>query len=153
MLKTSLVSQTDGKELCTHEGYKDRRFLIAQSYASVNGSFKSATRAAAGSTTITEPELGGSIVLTDLIVTSDRVNAAIITIRFTDGVDNVNIFVADVTDAPCNVATSFAGQWKGWKNARLELVTVGVVKTTVAAGYFKLPEEISLGFSEWDAAR
>jgi len=153
MLKSSLVSQTDGKELCTHEGYKDRRFLIAQSYASVNGSFKSASRSVAGTTTITAPDLNGSIVLTDLIVTSDRVNAATITLRFTDGANIVNIFVADVTDAPCNVATSLVGQWKGWKDARLEVVTVAAVTTTVAVGYFKLPEEISLDYSEWDAAR
>jgi hypothetical protein len=153
MLKTSIITQENGREVCTHEGYKDGRFLIAQTYASVNGCFKAATRAAAGTTIITEPDLHGSIVLTDLIVTSDRVNAAIITLRFTDGTNTINIFVADVTDAPCNVATSFVGQWKGWKDARLEVVTVGVVKATVAVGYFKLPEETTLGFVEWDTAR
>ena len=153
MLKTSIVSQVDGQELCTHEGYVGRRFLISQSYASMNGSFKSASRAAAGTTIISAPELGGSIVLTDLIVTSDRVNAATITLRFSDGTNNVNIFVTDVTDAPCNIATSFAGQWKGWKDARMELVTTGVVKTTVAVGYFKLASEISADYGAWDAAR
>jgi len=153
MLKTSIVSQVDGQELCTHPGYVGRRFLVAQSFASMNGSFKSASLGGAGTAIISAPELGGSIVLTDLVVTSDKVNGATITLRFSDGTESVNIFVSDVTDAPCNLATSFAGQWKGWKDARLEMVTTGAVAATIAVGYFKLKEELSLDYGEWDAAR
>jgi hypothetical protein len=99
------------------------------------------------------PSTGHCIQLTDLIVTSDKVNGATITLRFYDGTNTVNIFVADVTDAPCNVAIPFQGTWRGWEDARIELVTVGAVATTVACGYMHLGKDHVLKYDKWNALR
>ena len=50
---------------------------------------------------------------------------------FTDGVETINIIVADSTNAPINLAIPFAGRWQGWRDARIDLITVNAV----APGY------------------
>lgn len=120
----------------------------------LNGHFKSVYRGSAGTTTITEGDgEEDAIVLTDLIMTTDKVNAATATVRFTDGTNTVNLMAAQVTDAPCNITIPFRGHWQGWRAARLELVTVGVVKCTVSCGYYKIPKDKALSYNDWDSRR
>ena len=46
---------------------------------------------------------------------------------------------------------NFNGLWRGWKDARLEMVTTGTFASTVSLGYIKVAT--SLPFAEWDALR
>lgn len=150
MIETSLIEQSSGEELYIAHQNGDK-ILITHTHAQVKGKFKAATRSSAGTSIITEPDADGCIVLTDIMVTSDRVAASSFTVQFTDDTETIKIISGNANDAPVNLATSFAGAWSGWKNARLELITVGNVTATVACGYYKLHD--SMLYNEWDALR
>ena len=117
------------------------------------GHFKAVTRSSAGTSTIVEPTGNNGIVLTDLIITSDKVQSATLTVSFTDGTNTITIAGADVTDAPCNIAIPFAGLWEGWQGAQIDLVTVGNVTTTVAIGYYHITADYAKPYAEWNALR
>jgi hypothetical protein len=119
--------------------------------AHAHGVFKAATRTDAGTTILTTPILNQSIILTDMIISGEKQAGSVVTVRFTDGTNTVNIFVASQVDAPPQIAIPFAGRWQGWRNARLEMVTSGAGDATVAVGYMNVPE--GLTFEEWDALR
>lgn len=150
MINLSLADRATGKDLHICETTYGS-LLVTSNLAQAHGTFKSETRSAAGTSIITEPDPGHSIILTDLIISSDRVNAATFTVRFTDGTNTVNIFSGDVTDAPINLASPLSGRWQGWKDARVELVTVGLVTVTVSCGYYKV--DTGLDYAEWDSLR
>lgn len=152
MLKTYLIDPEDGTKFTSNIGQIGRCLVVAKT-EEVLGTFKSTTRNSAGTSIVTQPDTDGSIYLTDLLITADRVNGATVTIRFTDDIDIINIFVADTTDAPVNLAIPFKGNWQGWKNARLEVVTTGNVTATVAVGYYKIPSNFTLNYEPWDAKR
>lgn len=152
MLKVALASRYDGQEYCAGK-FCEQPILITQPVVTFNGVFKSTTRSSAGTSTIAEPLPKSSILLTDLILTSDRVALATVTVRFTDGTNNVDIITAAVNDAPVNLALSFGGRWQGWKDARVDLITVGNATATVACGYMKVEEAYTLHFNDWDSRR
>jgi len=117
----------------------------------VFGQFKAANRTTAGTTTVVEPLLDGSISITDLIISADKVNGATVTVRFTDGTNTINIYRGVTTDAPINVALSIAGRFRGWRDARIELVTTNAVDASVTLGYLKYAD--SVPFARWDKLR
>jgi len=153
MIKTKLTSGEDGKELLSLKGWDGRPILATTTYGAVNGSFKAATRSAAGTTTVVDAHGNDAIVLTDMILTTDKVNGATATVQITDGVNTIVLIAADLTDAPCNIAIPFQGHWQGWQAAYIDLVTVGVVTATLALGYFRIPWNKALTFGTWDALR
>jgi hypothetical protein len=153
MVKTRLVRGKDGKELHSYSGYDGDPVLVTTTHGANSGSFKSASRTGAGTSIVVAPDGLDGIVLTDLILTTDKVNGATATVQITDGVNTIVLISANVTDAPCNIALSFAGKWEGWQGARVEFVTVGNVKATLAIGYFKIMEDSALPFASWDAKR
>lgn len=153
MIKSVLTRAKDKKSLLSHDGYVDNPVLLTSTYGAAEGVFRAVTRAAAGTSTLAAPDGDGAIVLTDLIITTDKVNAATVTIQWTDGVNTIVIVSARVNDAPCNLAIPFAGKWMGWSGARLDVVTVAGVNTTVSAGYFKVPGDKALAYAAWDAKR
>ena len=143
MLKASLTEQSSGQELyiANQNGYK---VLVSETHAQVAGLFKAETLNAPGTVIVTKPDPDGCIVLTDIILTSDKTLNSVITIQFTDGTNTIPIIVADMADAPVNLATSFAGHWQGWRNAKLELVITGGINptATLAVGYYKMKESL-----------
>lgn len=152
MIKARLVARGTNEELHYATGvYSGEPNLVTTDESKVHGVFKSATRTSAGTTIITTPRLGGSIILTDLILTTDKTTNSLTTVRFTDGSNTINVIVADSANAPINLALSFGGLWRGWQDARLELVTVQTVSATVALGYVKIDE--GLKFADWDGLR
>ena len=153
MLKTVLTHNASKRALATIEGYTDEECLLVETYAGINGNFKAVTRTGAGTSTLASVEGNDAIVLTDLIVTTDKVNGATVTVQFTDGTNTIAILVAHATDAPCNIAIPFGGHWQGWQGARIDVVTVAAVKTTVSCGYFRIPEDKALAYDAWDARR
>jgi len=152
MIKTKAIAKGTNSEYHWASGLVSKEPLpVITTEGGRHGVFKSVSRSTAGTTTITEPELNGSIILTDLIVSSDKTNASTVTIRFTDGTNTVNVAVFDSGNAPVATAISFTGLWQGWKNARLELVTVANVTVTTALGYLKVDE--GLQYADWDNLR
>ena len=152
MLKINIVNSADNTSVNFKKTMAGQALIVKQPEKIV-GVFKSVTRSATGTTIITEPKENHAINLTDLIISTDKVQAATVTIQFTDDTNTIIIFSTDVSDAPANIAIPFAGKWRGWKNARLELVTVNAVTATAALGYYHVDPEFSLSFEEWDAIR
>jgi len=150
MLKVVLAHGDDGVPLhiIKHNGFD---VLATSTLAHAHGVFKSVSRTTAGTTVVTTPSNTGSIVLTDLIISTDKTNASSVTVRFSDGVNTSVVSVADSTNAPVNIAISFMGNWQGWRNAWIEVITTGTVTATVALGYYKLKH--SLTYADWDSLR
>ena len=153
MINAKLISGRHGKELHSYDGYDGEPVLVTTTHGAQHGSFVAATRSTAGTTAVIVAQGDDAIVLTDLILTTDKVNATTATVKITDGVNTVDVIAADLTDAPCNIAISFAGHWQSWRACRVDLVTTGVVTATLALGYFRIPWDVAMGFGEWDALR
>lgn len=126
---------------------------VTYSVMASHGTFRAVQTTTEGTSIIVSPPSAGSILLTDLFLSSNKVNNAVITIRFNDGTYTVPIIAPAVTDAPANLASSLAGRWQGWQDARLELVVSGGTghQITASAGYVKMP--FGLPYLEWDARR
>ena len=157
MILTRLIGNTK-KVLASRNWWKDNsppnlddEILLTADPRSTYGYFTAAGRSSAGTTVVTSPNADGSMMVTDLIISTDRVNTATVVVQFTDGAETVVLFATDVSDAPANIALSMAGRWQGWRNARIEMVTTGAVTATIALGYTKVP--FGLLYSEWDANR
>jgi hypothetical protein len=113
--------------------------------------FKSETRTSAGTSTIAAPVKDGAILLTDMIISTDRVANSRITVFFDCGTHQVNLYDGYANDAPINFTIGFRGGWTGWKDAALKMTTLTAIKATVAIGYIKTPEGVC--YTEWDALR
>jgi len=118
---------------------------------SLHGQFKTASGTTAATTIVTAPINGGAIVLTDLLIAGEKKNGGTIELRFTDGTNTITIYKAPLTDNAIAVAIPFTGHWRGWKDARLEVVTVQDFTYSVACGYYKCKQ--GLTYSDWDARR
>ena len=153
MIKAELITAEGGMALCTYEGICGKPVLSTTTYGKQNGRFKAAQRTSAGTTIIAQPSGNDAISLTDMIITTDKVNLATMTVQITDGANTVILAAATVTDSPCNIAIPFQGNWTGWQAAHIDLVTVGNVKATVSIGYYKIPADKALPFAAWDALR
>ena len=153
MIKARLVNSSSGMDYGTIQGYDGNPVMEVSTYGAFYGSFKSATRTGAGTTIIAQPDGDDAIVLTDLMLTTDKVNGATATVSWYDGTNTVTMISADVTDAPCNVAIAFSGHWQGWRSAYVQLVTTGNVSCTCALGYFKIDQDAALAYDEWNAKR
>jgi hypothetical protein len=153
MIKTFLINPSTRRALDIQNNSINDSTLMSLTDKSAYGQFKAVGRSTAGTSTIVSPPQDGAIVLTDLLVSADRVSSSTLLIQFSDGVIKIPIFRASGADAPTNIAIPFAGRWRGWKNASLELITVATINVTVAVGYFKIPAVHALSYSDWDKAR
>ena len=117
----------------------------------VFGQFTTASRVAEGTSTVLVPPSGGSILLTDLIISADKVQNGSVTLVFTDGTESIILYSGIVTDAPINIALPIGGRFRGWEDAHINLITVGAVKANVTLGYLSLTD--SLTYSSWNAQR
>jgi len=115
------------------------------------GAFKTSSTSVAGTTTVASAPSGGSLVLTDLILSAEKKNGASVTLRITDGTNTETVVSANLTDSAVFFAHSFVGKWEGWQNARLEVVVVGNAVVSVAVGYYKI--QTGKAYSEWNALR
>jgi hypothetical protein len=116
-----------------------------------HGVFRAVTSTTQTTTEIAAPLARGAIVVTDLLVTTNKKTAGVLTIRFSDGSNIINIGVFPV-DLAVNQSIAFVGLFRGWRDAALQMVTTGATfDATVTAGYMKVPG--GLEFAVWDALR
>ena len=151
MIKVILLDTATGKALNTIEDIFGRPTLAVTDIYVNKTRFKSQYRNTPGTTTITSPKTDGAIILTDMIITTDRVPNTRISIFFDDGTRTVTIVDGVPIDAPINLAMPFRGGWTGWKNATLKMTTGGNLKANVAVGYIIVPKGIE--YEEWNKLR
>jgi len=154
MLKTNLAAK-DGvlidSELHHEEYHGLHRHLLVMGPGGAHGLFRAVSGTTAATTTITEPSNGGNIAICDIMLSAEKKNTGSIEIRFTDGTETITVFKAILTDAPVSMSANFSATWRGWKDARLEVVTVQDFTYTVACGYIKELE--AFRYSDWNARR
>ena len=74
------------------------------------------------------------------------------TVQFTDGVNTETVFSAELTNEAVNLSVPVAEGWRGWMDARLEVVLSGAdTVVNVTSAYIKVTGAIT--FSEWDGLR
>ena len=151
MIKAILIDTATGKALNSIEDIFGHPALAVTDHYLQQTCFKSSTRVGAGTTTITSPKAGGALLLTDIIISTDRVALSRLTVFFDDGTRTISIYDGYANDAPINLALGFHGAWTGWKDAELKMTTVAALKATVAVGYIKIPK--GLAYGAWDALR
>ena len=116
-----------------------------------HGVFRAVTSTTQTTTEIAAPLAGGSIVVTDLLITTNKAANGILTLRFSDGSNTINLAVFPV-DIAVNQNLALVGLFRGWVDADLQMVTSGAnFDATITAGYMKAPD--GLPFDEWDARR
>jgi hypothetical protein len=153
MIQSVLIDPAIGKVLDIEMNAIGIKTLGVITDKAAFGQFTSALRTTAGTSTIISPAKNGAIVLTDIIISTDKVSSSTLLVRFYDGTYAVNIFYGAANDAPINITIPFAGRWRGWRNAWIEMTTVASLTAIVAIGYFKVNEGIAQDYTDWNAGR
>jgi len=155
-LKSILTKVGSGKAIWTPDGMY-APLLGMTTEARTYGQFKTVSiteTTEAGEGIIVTPPKNESIVMTDLIISAEKKNAGIDTLRFYDGTNTENITVTSVADSPVNIAIPFAGHWHGWKDAYLQVVQAGANHyLSVAVGYYFMPKELTETYARWNKLR
>jgi len=129
----------------------NERTLAVTTLPQSHGVFKAASRTSAGTTTLVTPKSEGSLQVTDILLSADKVNSGTVELRFTDDTNTETLLLSNVTDAPVNLTISALSRLRGWKDARLDMITVNAVKAYITVGYIKHLDALS--FSEWNEER
>ncbi len=99
--------------------------LITMSPAQAHGHFKTTTLTSANTAIIVQPKPGLSIWVTDVIISGEKQAGSDCIVQFTDGVNTEIIIQAFQVTVPPNLAGNFQTYFRGWKDARVEMVTSG----------------------------
>jgi len=153
MAVKSKIVDTDGRSIrLVHfdDGSKPYHYhLPVVNPGAEHGLWKAVSGTTAATTIITAPTNGGNLHVLNITLSGEKKNTGTIELRFTDGTNTITVFKASLTDAQVNV--SIAGNYLGWKDARLEVVTVADFIYTVLCSYIKQSE--GLDYSDWDSLR
>ena len=103
----------------------DQSILVVYTPAQAHGHFKAATLTSANTAIIVQPRAGEAIWITDIIISGEKQTMSDITVQMTDGVDTVIMVIVDQVDAAPNLAMNLSAYFKGWKDARVEMITSG----------------------------
>ena len=158
MIKLILTDVASGKSLKT-EGFQafgtDKEIVLCTTTPSkAHGVFKTGVFTVAGTTQLVVPKSGGSLELTDLIVSFEGEKVATVAIAFFDGTNVATIINANLNKTPVNIASNFAGRWHGWEDAYIRVVITGADSIgSVAVGYINHGKEDTLSYSAWNEAR
>ena len=152
--KAYLVDMRTGISVHTeptfHEG-REYRMLGVVDEPSAHGQFVTATYNNE-TATLLSAVTNGSLLLTDLIVSSRKKVGGIVTVQFTDGVNTVPI-VDIAADSPIQLSHNFKGRVLGWRNADVQVIVSDAFNATVYVGYVRLAKGATLSFEAWDAER
>lgn len=163
MIKARLVESGTGADFLTVDrndgGFLpsiERRTgpqLLTSTYRATHGTFSTAYREAAGTTVLVAQRGNEGIRLSDIILCTDKVNGATVSLQIHDGTNTETLFTAHVTDAPCNLALSLGGRWYTWQGCHLDFVTVGTVKATISVGWHRTGALYTPAYAAWLALR
>ncbi len=152
MILTRALARGTSKEFHHHAGpFNGQPVQIIMSPAQAHGHFKAATLTSANTAIIVQPKPGLAIWVTDILISGEKQAGSDVIVQFTDGSDTVIMFQAFQVTTPPSVNAGLQAYFRGWKDARVEMVTSGAADATVTIGYVHALEAPS--FSEWDAER
>ena len=130
----------------------DEEVLVTTDYTVAFSTFQSVTRSTGGTTTVVTPRGNGSIAVVDVMLSATKVNAATVSLIFDDDTDSETLFTASTNNQPITFGSwPVRGRCQGWRDARLDLVTVNSTLAFMTVVYMHLPA--GLVFADWDALR
>ena len=150
-LKVNLVHGKTGKDYHVNSPNTDDVCLVVTNYLESHGTFKSVTITSTGAIIVSQPDNGKGIIVDSLLLNARKHNAKDVTIQMTDGTNTETIFTADLTNQDLTLAHSIPHGWKGWKDARLEVISGSTKQVSVTLGYAKFPNADEFGV--WDNNR
>jgi|GEM_PF-5688531 hypothetical protein len=149
-----LINPEDGTPLHyvpSQVGTSHSSILVVETAARAHGLWTAATVTTASTTILTQPLTGGSIIITDVVLSAKKKTAATVLVQFTDGSNTSVLLAPDIVNAPANISWSPQGLIRGWMDARIELVTDASFDCTLTIGYIKtLTGET---FATWAASK
>lgn len=149
----AIIVGPNGEPLHTEEYTlygKELKILSTLTPQKAHGRFKTVAFTVQATAVMATPESGGSIELTDMIVTFEKKNLGVIALRFYDGTNEAPIAKATLTDSAFNGVIPFVGRWRGWKDAYVDAVLSGADAIgCVAIGYVKHKALGTQTYEEW----
>ena len=128
--------------------------LITEDHSRVATQFQAAGTASAATTIIVQPRAGAALVITDLTISQTKVASGTLTIQFADGTRTVTLYKGSSVNVPLTLHVPYAGRIRGWKDARVEMVSAGTNPVTeVTVAYYHLRGKGAFAFAAWDAQR
>ena len=152
MIKTTLVDSGTGKQVKILPGLLGFETLVVATMPQLVGTFKAASSTIQTVTNIVTPDADGSLLITDILVSTGKSVGNTLVINFTDGSNTIKIMQFELTVA-VQFGQSFIGCWRGWSDARIDMSADAAFTATVAIGYVKIPKISTLKYSEWDKLR
>jgi len=125
--------------------------LVIETAARAHAVWNSATVTSASTTILAQPISGGSLIITDIVLSAKKKAASTVKVQFTDGGDTKVLIAPDIINNPANLSWSPQGLIRGWKDARLELVTDATFDATLTVAYIKVLNADT--FAVWSAAQ
>jgi len=105
-------------------------------------------------TAIATPVDGGSIEVTDLIITVDKTQGGTVTLTLEDGTNTETLLNCILSDAPLRLNHAVAGRMKGWRDAILYYTVAGANSTgSIIVGYIKNTKPESQPYDVWNSER
>ena len=151
MIEAKLIDGLSGNTLHTHDPYGHGSMLAVTNFHEAHGSFRATQSTTAQTVIVAEPGVGGAIAISSLLISAHKSNGNSITVQFTDGTNTEIVFAQLLTNLDISVPIAITHGWRGWRDARLELITTGVDQVNITVGYSKL--EKGMPFDAWDAIR
>jgi hypothetical protein len=149
-----LIDQGTGRKLHTvnsNVGKSHGPILVVETAARAHASWNAVTVTSASTTVVAQPLTNGGIIITDIVLSAKKKTASTVKVQFTDGSNTEVLIAPDIVNSPANISWSPQGLIKGWKDARVELVTDATFDCTLTLGYIKTLGEPA--FAVWDAER
>ncbi len=129
---------------------EEHKILVVSNPQKIHGLFKATTLGAVLTTRLATPAGNGYIELTDLIITTEKKTAAILSVWFFDGTNKETVIEAYLADSTVNIAIPFIGGWSGWQGAYVEVDMTGAAgKGSCAIGFLKHVETFAPTYTEW----
>jgi len=124
--------------------------LVISNPQKIHGLFKAVTLGATTTTRLATPAGNGYIELTDLIITTEKKTASILSVWFFDGTNKETVIESYLADSTVNIAIAFTGGWSGWQGAYVEVDMAGAAgKGSTAIGFIKHVETFAPTYTEW----
>ena len=147
------LEDIEGQALHT-ENVGPHTHLVVEDHSRVATQFRHTANAGAETTVAVTPPVGTAIVITDIVLGAEKAASGSVTVQFVEGSDTVIVFKVSTVQNPVSLHVPFAGRWRGWKDARIDVVTTGGNDDSdVSIGYYIIRGEGVLSFSDWDLER
>lgn len=120
----------------------------------VFGNFEAITNSGAQTQTIVSCPSNQALYVTDIVLSANKTAGSTATVRFHDGTNSENIYVADTAESTVNVAIHPSGRTLGWRGAYIQLITdVAQQAATCTVWYVRVKGKYVLPYAKWNSMR